>query len=173
MSASYGSDVNLPCTVHSANPSPAYYWEKLPVEDGSSEINGRTLSDGSLLLQNVQEPGMYQCTAHNVYGSSTQITELSKLEYLYPHFCLALLLVVEMSTPTRQSSLDLVGAHLRSSCDQIEVRIASHYTCKYYSFKHLANCICFVIFIDSEALENLKLCRIIIQYYCLKYMLMS
>ena len=121
VSASYGSDAILPCTVHSANPSPAYYWEKLYVEDASSEINGRTLSDGSLLLQNVRKPGMYQCTAHNVYGSSTQVTELSKLGYLRPHFCLAPLLGVEMSTPTKQQSLDLVGAHLRSSCDQIEV----------------------------------------------------
>ena len=88
VSASYGSDVSLPCTVHSANPSPSYHWEMLPVEDASSEINGRTLSDGSLLLQNVQKSGMYQCTAHNVYGSSTQITELSKFEYLHPNFCL-------------------------------------------------------------------------------------
>ena len=124
VSASYGSDVNLPCTVYSANPSPVYNWEKLSVEGASSQISlsGRTLSDGSLLLQNVRKPGMYQCTAHNVYGSSTQVTELSKLEYLRPHFCLAPLLGVEMSTPTKQQSLDLVGAHLRSSCDQIEVR---------------------------------------------------
>ena len=28
-----------------------------------------------------------------------------------------------MSTATKQQSLELVGAHLQSSCDQVEVRI--------------------------------------------------
>ena len=88
VSASFGSNVSLPCIVHSANPSPSYNWEKLSVEDASSEINGRILSDGSLLLQNVQKSGLYQCIAHNIYGSSTQLTELSKFKYLHPDFCL-------------------------------------------------------------------------------------
>ena len=73
VSVSYGSDISLPCTIDFANPSPSYYWEKVSAED-TSLLNGRTFSDGSLLLQNVRKSATYQCTAHNVYGSSIQIT---------------------------------------------------------------------------------------------------
>ena len=78
ISAPYGSNVTLPCIIDVANPSPSYYWDRVSVEGASSEIN-KTLSDGSLLLQNVQKSGMYRCTAHNYYGTSIQMIILSKL----------------------------------------------------------------------------------------------
>ena len=57
VSAPYGSSVTLPCTISVANPSPSYTWElidDLPL----SQIN-ETLSNGSLLLKDVQEPSTY------------------------------------------------------------------------------------------------------------------
>ena len=77
VSVFYGSNVTLPCTIDVANPSPSYYWERTPLGGLTSEIN-KTLSDGSLQLQNVQQSGIYQCTAHNDYGSSIQVFELSE-----------------------------------------------------------------------------------------------
>ena len=81
MSVCYGSNVTLPCTIDVASPSPLYYWERTSLGGSSSEIN-RTLSDGSLQLQNIQQPGIYQCTARNDYGSSVQIIELSKCLFM-------------------------------------------------------------------------------------------
>ena len=75
VSAPYASNVTLPCAISVANPSPSYTWElidDLPL----SQLN-ETLSDGSLLLMNVQKSGTYQCTAQNDYGSSIQIIQLS------------------------------------------------------------------------------------------------
>ena len=78
MSVPYGSNVSLPCTVEVASPLPLYDWECVSAEDSLPEVN-ETLSDGSLQLRNVQRSGVYRCTAHNGYGNSTQIIELSKL----------------------------------------------------------------------------------------------
>ena len=81
VSICYGSNVTLPCTIDVANPLPSYYWERVSVGDSPFEIN-KTLSDGSLQLNNVQQSGIYQCTARNHYGSSIQIIELSKCQLL-------------------------------------------------------------------------------------------
>ena len=75
---SYGCSITLLCTIKIANPSPSYYWEHVSDGDSPLEIN-KTLSDGSLQLKNVRQSGIYQCTAHNDYGSSIQIIELSEL----------------------------------------------------------------------------------------------
>ena len=77
VSVCHGSNVTLTCTIDVANPSPTYYWELVSLGGPSSEIN-KTLSDGSLYLKHVQQSGIYQCTAHNDYGSSIQIIELSE-----------------------------------------------------------------------------------------------
>ena len=79
MTVSYGSNITLPCTIDVANPSSSYYWECVSIGDSTLEIN-KTLSDGSLQLNNVQQSGIYQCTARNNYGSSIQIIELSEFE---------------------------------------------------------------------------------------------
>ena len=77
MTVSYGCSITLSCTIDVANPSPSYYWERVSTGDSSLEIN-KTLSDGSLHLKDIQRSGIYQCTAHNDYGSSIQIIELSE-----------------------------------------------------------------------------------------------
>ena len=77
MTVSYGSNVTLPCAIDVANPSPSYYWERVSIGDSPLKTN-KTLSDGSLQLNNVQQSGIYQCTARNDYGSSIQIIELSE-----------------------------------------------------------------------------------------------
>ena len=77
MTVCYGSNITLSCTIDVANPSPSYYWERMSIGDSPLEIN-KTLSDGSLQLNNVQQSGIYQCTARNDYGSSIQIIELSE-----------------------------------------------------------------------------------------------
>ena len=84
VSASYGSNISLPCVVDVANPPPLYNWTHVSTEDPSSEIN-YILSDGSLQLKNVWKSGIYQCIAWNDYGSSLQIVKLSKYEWLQPH----------------------------------------------------------------------------------------
>ena len=78
VTVSYGSSITLPCTIDVANPSPSYYWERESDGDSPFEVNS-TLSDGSLLLNNVQQSDIYRCTAHNDYGSSLQLIELSEL----------------------------------------------------------------------------------------------
>ena len=88
VSALYGSDVTLPCTIDVANPSPSYIWESMSAEGASSEIN-KTLSDGSLLLKKIQKSDMYRCTALNNYGASIQMVKISKFEcfsLLYEEF---------------------------------------------------------------------------------------
>ena len=78
VSVCYGSNVTLPCTIDIANPSPSYYWEHLPLGYSSTTQDlSEVLSDGSLQLVNVQNSGVYRCTAENDYGSSVQLTELS------------------------------------------------------------------------------------------------
>ena len=78
VSVYYGSNVTLPCTINIANPSPSYYWECISTRGLSYWEANETLSDGSLYLKNVQSSGIYQCNAHNDYGSSVQIIELCK-----------------------------------------------------------------------------------------------
>ena len=78
MTVSYGSNVTLPCAIDVVNPSPSYYWQHVSVGDSPLEIN-QTLSDGSLHLKDIQRSGIYRCTAHNEYGSSIQIIELSEI----------------------------------------------------------------------------------------------
>ena len=77
MSVCYGCNVTLSCTIDVANPSPSYYWQRTSLGGSLSEINS-TLSDGSLQLQNIQQPGIYRCTARNDYGRSIQVFELSE-----------------------------------------------------------------------------------------------
>ena len=77
MTVSYGCNITLPCAIDVASPSPSYYWERVSIGDSPLEVNS-TLSDGSLYLKEIQRSGIYRCTAHNDYGSSIQITELSE-----------------------------------------------------------------------------------------------
>ena len=87
LSVRYGSNVTLPCTIDAANPSPSYYWEHLPLGYSSAAMQdlSNILSDGSLQLVNVQNSGVYRCTAENGYGSSVQLIELSKLKFSHLH----------------------------------------------------------------------------------------
>ena len=87
----------LPCVIDMAYPPPLFHWTHIVPHKDVVPNRFQQLSNGSLLVTGVKIPAIYQCIAWNEYGTSIQITYLSKCGNID---CITVILCCEYTLPT-------------------------------------------------------------------------